>query len=200
MFKILLVPRTQTGQSNFEFHFPHISLQADTLPARLVPSALPAPHWGEQWTAPRLAPSGQSGHSASPQGGGWRKVCWEARLTSLHWGGVGGGHAVLHLPRSGPSQGPGGRRTEQWPAPWVWDPVSPRGPLLIKVEEQRLSFHAPLLTWESGWTCCITSASNDQEAMCFMPFVNSYYWKYFDKESQPWPVFVFVFVFLRICK
>ena len=91
MFKILLVPRTQTGQSNFEFHFPHISLQADTLPARLVPSALPAPHWGEQWTAPRLAPSGQSGHSASPQGGGWRKVCWEARLTSLHWGGVGGG-------------------------------------------------------------------------------------------------------------
>lgn len=30
MFKILLVPRTQTGQSNFEFHFPHIH-------SRLIP-------------------------------------------------------------------------------------------------------------------------------------------------------------------
>lgn len=43
MFKLLLVPRTQNGQGNFEFHFPQISFQADKLLTSFVRKKLS--HW-----------------------------------------------------------------------------------------------------------------------------------------------------------
>ena len=193
MFKIFLVPRIQNGQSSFEFHSPQISLQVDTLLGRFVRKNYPissacsplgrAVDRSEAGTLSAVRPS-----SLSP-----KRNLAQGLLGGTRWHHCRSQGCICRLSR--PSQGPGGGRTQLQLAPWGWDPVCPQDPFGIKEKEHMWSFHAHLLMWESGWKCCIPT-SNDQEAMYLMPFLNSYYWKYFDKKSQTWPELGFL---LRAC-
>lgn len=189
MFRIRLVPRIQNGQSNFEFPFPQMSFQVDTLIARFVRKKPP-----HQLC---LLPSGMSSGQFQ---GWWPPQCSQTiSLVPKEEAGAGsaGRHEVttshrlgLHLQSEWTFPGSWGRENTAAGAPWGWDPVCPQDSLGIKEKEHIWSFHAHLLMWESGWKCCF-SASNDQAAVYFMPFSSSYYWKYFHKKSQAWPELFF---------